>query len=118
LVARRKAKDSGAGFWEFPGGKVEPGETREQALTREIQEELELPIRILELLESHEVVTPHDNLIQLSLYATQVESRHYKLNEHDDAKWVSWKDLSKVSFLKGNTRFFPAIENFFNKSKK
>lgn len=119
LVAKRKSTDSGAGFWEFPGGKVEAGESLPQALIREIQEELEMPIEVLDMLDSHELLTPTQKLIQLSLFATQVKNRQYVLNDHDDAKWVSWKDLKKVSFLQGNTQFLPAIEGFFkNQSKK
>lgn len=119
LVAKRKSTDSGAGFWEFPGGKVEIGESHQQALVREIQEELEMPIEVLNMLDSHELITPTQKTIQLSLFAAQVKNRQFVLNDHDDAKWVSWKDLNKVSFLQGNTRFLPAIEGFFkNQSKK
>lgn len=115
LVAKRKSSDSGAGFWEFPGGKVEKGESHEQALQREIQEELEMPIQVLNLLDSHEVVTPTQKLIQLSLFAALVENRQFVLNDHDEAKWVSWRDLRKVPFLPGNAKFLPSIENFFEK---
>lgn len=120
LIAQRKSSDSGAGFWEFPGGKVEQGESLEQALKREIQEELEMPIQVLHMLGSHEVITPTQKLIQLSLFATQAESRRFVLNDHDDAKWISWKNLKDYSFLHGNVKFLPAIKNFFlqNQSKK
>lgn len=116
LVAQRKSSDSGGGFWEFPGGKVEAGESLEQALEREIQEELEMPIQILKFLASYEVTTPTQKLIQLTLFAAQVESREFTLNDHDDAKWVLWKNLKEIPFLQGNTHFFPAVEMFF-KSK-
>jgi mutator protein MutT len=120
LVAQRKASDSGAGFWEFPGGKVEKGETHEEALRREIQEELEMPIRVLNKLDSQSLITPTQKLIQLTLFAAIVEDRHYVLNDHDDARWVSWKDLKKVPLMQGNIKFLPAIENFFHsyQSKK
>ncbi len=117
LIAQRKSSDSGAGFWEFPGGKVETGETHEQALEREIQEELEISIRVLKLLGSHEVTTPNQKQIHLSLFAAQVGSRDFVLNDHDDARWVSWKDLVKYSFLQGNILFLPAVENFFNSKR-
>lgn len=113
LIAKRKSSDSGAGFWEFPGGKVEAGESHEQALEREIQEELEMPIDVLKLLDSHEVITPTQKMIQLSLFAAQVKDRNFVLNDHDEARWISWKDLRNYSFLQGNVKFLPAIENFF-----
>lgn len=113
LVAKRKAQDSGAGFWEFPGGKVEEGETLQEALVREIKEELDLEIEVQDLLGSLEVYTPTQKLIHLSLFATSVHNKQFVLNDHDEAQWISWKDLNRFSFLEGNTKFHPAIENWF-----
>jgi 8-oxo-dGTP diphosphatase len=113
LVAQRKSSDSGAGFWEFPGGKVEDGETLEAALKREIQEELAIDIQVLKFLDSHEVVTPTQKIIQLSLLAAHVKQTEFQLLEHDAAVWVHWSKLDQVHFLPGNRQFLAAVENFF-----
>ena len=103
---------------EFPGGKVEPGETHEAALVREIQEELVIQVKVVKRLGSHPVVTPTQKQIQLSLFAAQALSRDFTLNDHDSARWISWKDLKSVKFLPGNMQFLPAVEAFFTQSKK
>ncbi|MFN8789836.1 MAG: (deoxy)nucleoside triphosphate pyrophosphohydrolase [Bdellovibrionales bacterium] len=116
LVAQRKAQDSNGGAWEFPGGKVELGETLEQALRREIQEELALDIRIGKLIESREFVTPSGKKIQLSLFATEAQSQAFELHEHDQACWVHPQDLDSLGFLEGNRQFLPAVMKWWKEN--
>lgn len=118
LVTQRKAQDSNGGFWEFPGGKVEQGESLQEALKREIQEELEVQVEVKELIESREMITPTGTHIRLHLLAAHPKTVNFVLREHDDAKWVSPEDLNNVGFIPGNKLFIKAIQNrFSNKGK-
>lgn len=87
LVVRRGPEQSGAGHWEFPGGKVERGESPEQALIREIQEELNLKIRVGRFVGEIEHQYP-TKVIRLRVYWAESPHGEIQLLEHDDAKWV------------------------------
>ena len=87
LIVRRGPGQSGAGFWEFPGGKVELGEAPEQALVREIEEELNLHIKVKALL-GEEVFDYPSKTIRLRVYHTEILSGELKLSEHDSHKWI------------------------------
>lgn len=86
LVVRRGPQQSGAGFWEFPGGKVEKDESPEQALVREVSEELALNIRVGELLGEEEYTYPTKR-IRLRVYWTETNQNDFLLSEHDAFKW-------------------------------
>jgi 8-oxo-dGTP diphosphatase len=113
LIARRKMTDSGGGFWEFPGGKVEAQENFHEALKREIQEELELSIEVQEIrrskIDDTVVRSPTGKWIRLSLLVASATSSHFILNDHEEARWVRADDLDGLPFLEGNRRFFVAI---------
>ena len=86
LIVRRGSGQSGAGFWEFPGGKVELGESPEQALHREIEEELGIQIQVKNLIgeEVHHYPTKS---IRLRIYRAEALQEKLVLTEHDDFKW-------------------------------
>jgi mutator protein MutT len=86
LIVRRGPGQSGAGFWEFPGGKVELGESPEQALHREIEEELGIQIKVQALVgeELHHYPTKS---IRLRLYQAETLQEKLTLTDHDDFKW-------------------------------
>ena len=83
LLARRGPGREHAGFWEFPGGKVEEGETPEAALTREIAEELAVKIKVGEL-----VAKAADGRIHLSAYRAEIVSGTPELRDHDGMEWM------------------------------
>ena len=93
---QRKANDTGAGLWEFPGGKIEVGESPEQALIREIDEELALPIRVLSPLGSSSLeVTKF--ILELTAYWVEAPHFNWTLNDHDGFMWVnehSWRQVN------------------------
>jgi 8-oxo-dGTP diphosphatase len=85
-------------WWEFPGGKMEPGEMPEEALMREIWEELETRIRVERLVQTVEWDYPAFHLI-MHCYLCHVESGHLELKEHEAAKWLRKEELESVNWL-------------------
>ena len=84
--------------WEFPGGKVEPGETPQEALVREIREELDTEIEVQELFETVEYDYPTFHLSMDCLFCT-VKSGALVLKEHEAAKWLTEETLDSVDWL-------------------
>ena len=85
-------------WWEFPGGKMEPGETPEEALKREIREELSTEIRVDELLCTVEYDYPKFHLT-LHCYLCSLVTEALHLNEHEAARWLAKDELDSVKWL-------------------
>ena len=85
-------------WWEFPGGKMEAGEMPEEALKREIREELETRIVVERFVETVEWDYPQFHLTMHS-YLCHVESGHLELKEHEAAKWLNKDELESVNWL-------------------
>ena len=93
LIARRKPGRHMGGKWEFPGGKVEPGETPEESLERELQEELAIQVRIGELLCS--AFYEGDGVsLELLVYRVERVRGEPALIEHQDIRWVRPEELA------------------------
>ena len=86
------------GMWEFPGGKIEPGENRESALKREIQEELGIDITIDKFLCTTDYDYPSFHLT-MHCYLCSIESGEIELREHKSARWLSVDMLDSVEWL-------------------
>lgn len=84
--------------WEFPGGKIEEGETPEQALVREIHEELDTDIQVEDYLCTVEYDYPTFHL-SMKCYMSKVLSGKLSLLEHEDAKWLAFDELDSVDWL-------------------
>ena len=84
--------------WEFPGGKMEAGETPEEALKREIWEELDTRIGVERLLTTVEWDYPKFHLT-MHCYLCHVESGHLELKEHEAARWLTKGQLNEVKWL-------------------
>jgi len=86
------------GGWEFPGGKIEEGESSEQALKREIMEELDIEISVGELIHTIEYDYPAFHL-SMDCFWCEVVSGDPVLKEHEAAKWVTKNELDSVDWL-------------------
>ena len=86
------------GGWEFPGGKMEPGETAQDALVREIKEELDADIAVGELIETVEYDYPKFHLT-MHCFLCELVSDHVVLLEHEAAKWLSQEELDSIDWL-------------------
>ena len=96
-------------YWEYPGGKVEPGETPEEALVREIREELDTEIRVDKFLCTIEWDYPTFHL-KMHCYICSLVTEALHLNEHEDARWLTAATLRSVKWLPADEQLFPCIE--------
>lgn len=96
--------------WEFPGGKIEPGETPEEAIKREIKEELDTEIEVVKFLDTVEYDYPKFHL-SMDCFICKVISGDLVLKEHEAAKWLKKENLDSVDWL-------PADQGLIEKIKE
>lgn len=111
LIAQRKAGDKLAGKWEFPGGKLEPGETPEQCLKRELMEEFGVETRIGEFICSSSFEYKHLPIELLVYRAYHVEGE-FQLRDHDQLAWVSLGELKAYDFSSAD---IPVVEHLLRR---
>ena len=98
LIAQRNLKKAQGGLWEFPGGKIEAGETPQEALKREIMEELDTKVKIGNLIDTIEYDYPNFHLL-MDCFWCEIVSGELKLKEHENAKWLTKEHLDEVEWL-------------------
>ena len=108
LIARRKSKVHND-IWEFPGGKVEANETREEAIVRELKEELNYTCRVKDYLMS--VVDEREDLcIHVHAYRCEKIQGDIKLAAHSEVKWVRVDELDKYRFEPSDYAILEALK--------
>ena len=98
VFATQRAYGDYKGWWEFPGGKIEPGETPEEALKREISEELAADIRVEEFIATVEYDYPEFHL-SMDCFFCSLENCSLTLLEAEDAAWLTRDDIYSVKWL-------------------
>lgn len=98
IFATQRGYGDFKGGWEFPGGKIEEGETPQQALAREIEEELEIKIVVGELLDTIEYDYPTFHL-SMDCFWAEILSGNLVLKEHEAARWLTREQLDSVEWL-------------------
>ena len=109
IFATQRGYGDFKGGWEFPGGKVEPGETPEAALVREIREELAVEISVGELLTTVEYDYPNFHLT-MHCYLCQLTGGELRLLEHEAARWLGKGELYSVEWLPADVGIIPLVE--------
>lgn len=109
VLATQRGYGDFKGGWEFPGGKIEQGETPEEAIVREIHEELEAIITV----ESHLVTIDHDYEtfhLHMACYLAHVADGKLELHEHSSARWVDASDIDQLNWLPADRKVVAAIK--------
>ena len=96
LVARRSYQKSLGGKWEFPGGKIEEGETHENALIREFNEELSVQIKVHDLIRKISFLKD-DSRIEITFFQVQIVEGDIILNEHIEFQYLDKENLSRMN---------------------
>ena len=109
MICRRPPHKKRGSLWEFVGGKVEPGETREQALVRECREELDLVLKVGELFLEVDHVYP-DIHILLSIYHAEIAEGTPVLKEHTDLRWISVSEIDQYTFCPADGPVLEALK--------
>ena len=98
ILANKRGYGEFINMWEFPGGKIEPGETKKQALVREIKEELNIEISVDNFALDIEYQYPNFYLF-MSCFMCSIKEGSIELLEHNDGKWITKEELNTLNWL-------------------
>ena len=109
IFATQRGYGEFKGGWEFPGGKIEPGETAQEALKREILEELDTEILVGKLIDTIEYDYPKFHL-SMECFLSEIISGELVLKEHEAARWLTKEQLNEVEWLPADITLIEKIE--------
>ena len=111
LITQRGPAMSSPGKWEFPGGKLHPGEAAEAALAREIKEELNLDIKVGALLGTGTASDGRNRTIFLEVYTATIKNGSLKLVEHADSVWISAQQIDQFDWTEADRPILSALQS-------
>ncbi|WP_426515401.1 (deoxy)nucleoside triphosphate pyrophosphohydrolase [Diaminobutyricibacter sp. McL0618] len=98
LACRRSMQKTASGLWEFPGGKVEAGESPESALVREVREELQVAIEVGQLIDRTVTVSAGVSIDLTCYHATLIGDPPKRSTDHDELRWMAVSDLPQLKW--------------------
>ena len=111
LICQRPATKARALMWEFVGGKVEKGETKEEALIRECQEELGITLNVGDIFM--EVIHEYPDItIRLTLFNATIKSGTIQMLEHNDIKWITPSEIPNYQFCPADEEILSRLINY------
>ena len=113
MICRRPAHKSRGLLWEFVGGKVEPGETKEQALVRECREELAVTVAVQDKFMSLVHEYP-DITIHLTVFNAYIAEGVPQLLEHNDIRWIPPKEIKNYDFCPADNKILEKIAEVYH----
>lgn len=111
VLATQRGYGDYDGYWEFPGGKVEPDESREEALAREIREELDMELEHMSFICTVEYDYPSFHIV-MHCFACSPSSGCPVLKEHRAGRWLSPSELHTVKWLPADYDALPLVEEY------
>lgn len=109
LICQRADNSSMGGFWEFPGGKLEPDETLEECVIRECREELSVNISVKDVFAQTRYQYP-DKLINFTFFNAVITDGDIHMNVHKNVKWVNISDIKKYNFCPADIEILDMIK--------
>lgn len=115
LICQRPKNKARALLWEFVGGKVEKGETKQQALIRECREELNITLDVGDVFCDVAHIYP-DITVHLTLFNATIKCGVPELVEHNDMRWISVDEISNYEFCPADVEILAKIKNLYTRS--
>ncbi|MGN0478331.1 MAG: (deoxy)nucleoside triphosphate pyrophosphohydrolase [Hominenteromicrobium sp.] len=112
MICQRPAHKARGLLWEFVGGKVEPGETKQEALVRECREELDITVAVGDVFMEVTHAYP-DLLVHLTLFSARVTGGTPRLLEHNDLRWITPDEIPQYDFCPADVEILDKIRTSF-----